>query len=67
MQVVAVDLLDNDFEITSALFFYQSNKNLEEIWQIIMFTKVANLIKQIIKAIIDLAMIAKKIQSKKML
>lgn len=58
--VVALNLLYNNFEMTTALFFYSSNKDPKEIQQIVTLIEVANLAKQAVKAISDLAIIAKK-------
>lgn len=60
---VTLDILHNDFEIIIALFFYFDNKNPKKIQQIVTFTKVANLAKQIIGATADLTIITKKKQS----
>ena len=47
--------------MTTVLFLYSSNKDLEEIQQIVTFTKVANIAKQATgKTARDLLMMAKK-------
>lgn len=50
--------------MTIAPFFYFDSKNFKEIQQIIISTKVANIVKKVVKAIINLAIIAKKKQFK---
>ena len=60
--LVALDSLHDNFEMTTALFFYSNDKNLKGIQQIVTSTKAANLIKHIVGAIIDLTMIVKKKQ-----
>lgn len=49
--VIALDSLHNNFEITTAPFFYMGNKDLEKIQLIIISTEVANLAKQAISII----------------
>ena len=51
--------------MTTALLLHSGNKNLEEIQQIVISTKAANLAKRAVGATTDLAMIAKKKQSEK--
>lgn len=46
--------------MTTALLFYLSNKDLEEIQLILTFTKAANLVKRAIDVIGDLTMMVKK-------
>lgn len=60
MLIIVFDLLYNDFKMISILFSYMDNKNLEKIQLIIIFIKVANLLKLIIGIIRNLAMMVKK-------
>lgn len=60
--MVALDSLHNNFKITTALFFYYSNNDFEKIQQIVIFTEVKNLAKQVVEATVDLNIIAKKKQ-----
>ena len=60
--VVAVNLLHNDFEMTTAPLLYSGNKDLEEIQQIVPSTEAANLAKRAVGAITNLALMAKKTQ-----
>lgn len=53
-------MLQNDFEIKTISFFYSGKKDFEEIQQIFTFIKATNLAKQIIQAITNLDMMAKK-------
>lgn len=60
MLVIALNLLYNDFEMTTVYFFYLGNKDLEKIQLIVTSTEVANLAKQAIGIMGDLAMMTKK-------
>lgn len=60
--VFVLDLLYDNCEITTDLLLYSNDKNLEEIQQIVISTGAANLARQIIRATIDLALMAKKKQ-----
>ena len=60
--VVAFDLLHDNFEMTTASLLHSSDKNLEEIQQIVTWTKAANLAKRAVGVIVDLALMAKKKQ-----
>ena len=53
-------MLHNNFEITTAPLFHSDDKDVEEIQQIIMSPKVANLAKRTVGATTDLVMMAKK-------
>lgn len=53
-------MLHDNFEMITAPLFYLGNKNLAEIQEIVMSTKTINQAKQGIRAITDLAMMAKK-------
>ena len=61
MLVVALDSLHDNFEITTAPLLYSGNKDVEKIQQIVTFTEVANLAKQVIGATADLALMTKTI------
>lgn len=61
--MIALDFLYNNFEMTTTLLFHLSDKNFKAIQQIITSMKAANLAKQIVKAIINLAMTTEKRQS----
>ena len=61
--VVTLDLLYNNFEMTIAPLLYSSNKNLEQIQQIVTSTKLVNLTEQIVGVTTDLALMSKKKQS----
>ena len=63
--VVPLDLLYDDFKMTTAPLLYFGNKDHEEIQQIIMSTEAANLAKQAVRATTDLAMMAKRKQLEK--
>lgn len=58
--VVALNFLYNDFEMTTSFIFYSSNKELEEIQQIVTFIEVVNMEKRTTGQIANLAIIAKK-------
>ena len=58
--VVALKLLHDNFEMTMAPFLHSSNKDFEEIQQIVTSTEAVNLAKQAVGATTDLAMMAKK-------
>lgn len=58
--VVALNSLYDDFEMTIALFLHLSNQDLEEIQLIVIFTKVANLVKQATGITKDLAIMTRK-------
>ena len=58
--VVAFDSLYDDFEMTTAPLLHSGDKDLEEIQQIVISTKIANLAKQVTGQTADVAMIAKK-------
>lgn len=60
--VVTLDSLYDNFEIITAFFLYSGDTNLEKIQQIVTFTEVANLTKQIVGVTAVLALIAKKKQ-----
>lgn len=58
--VVAFNSLHDDFKMTIALFFHLSNQDLEEIQLIVIFTKVANLVKQATRITKNLAIMTRK-------
>lgn len=58
--MVALDTLYNNFEMTTALFFYSGDKNLETIQQIMTFTAAANFAKQAVDVTTHLDIIIKK-------
>ena len=58
--VEALDSLHDDFEMTTTLLLHSGDKNIEEIQQIVTSTKVANMARQTIGQIVDLAMQMKK-------
>lgn len=45
--IVAIDLLHNNFKMTITLLLHSSNKDIEKIQQIVIFTKTTNMIRQI--------------------
>lgn len=63
--VVALNLLCDNFEMTTAPLFYFGNKDLTKIIQIVTSIEAVNLVKFVVKAITDLLMVAKKKQLKK--
>ena len=63
--IIALDSLHNNFEMTTAFPLYSDDKNLEDIQEIVKSSKVANLVKCIVKVIMDLTLLAKKKQSKR--
>lgn len=63
--VIAFDLWHNNFKMTTTPLLHSGDKDLEEIQQIVISTKVANLAKHVIGATTDLALMAKKRQSKR--
>lgn len=58
--VIALNFLHDDFEMTIALLLHLSNQDLEEIQLIVIFTKVANLVKQTIGITKNLAIMTRK-------
>ena len=60
MLIIALDSLHDNFEMITALLLYSGNKNLEEIQQIVISTKVTNLAKQVVGVIANFALMAKK-------
>ena len=65
MLVVALDSLYDDFEMTTVPLLHSDDKNLKEMEQIVTSTEVANLVKQAVKVIVDLALMTKTKQSEK--
>ena len=63
--VVALDFLNDDFEMTTAPLLHSGDKDFEKIQQIVLSTKAANLAKCVVGATTDLAMMAKKKHSDK--
>lgn len=60
--VIAFDKLHDDFEMITTPLLHFSDKDLEEIQQIVISTKVANLIKCVVRTKANLALMAKKRQ-----
>lgn len=60
ISIVALNLTYNNFEITILPIFYSCDKNFEAIKQIVISIKVKKLAKHIIKATINLVIMAKK-------
>lgn len=58
--IVALNLLHDYFEMIIIPLLHLSNKDLEEILQIIPSTKVANMVKQVTIKTTNLAMMTKK-------
>ena len=58
--MIALDSLYDNFEMTTASLLYSDNKNLEEIQEIVKSSKVANLVKRVVKVTMDLTLLAKK-------
>ena len=58
--VIALDLLYNDFEMTTAPLLHLKDKNIEKIQQIVTSTKAANMARQTTGQTADLAMQIKK-------
>ena len=57
--IVALDLLHNDFEMTTTPLLHSGDKYLEEIQQIVTSIKAANLAKCTVGVTVDLALMAK--------
>ena len=60
--IIALHSLHDNFVMTTALLLHLGDKNLEEIQQIIISIKAANLAKRAVRAIADLTLIVKKKQ-----
>ena len=58
--VIALDLLHDDFEMTTAPLLHLGDKDLEEIQQIVTSTEAANMAKQATSQTADLAMMTRK-------
>ena len=58
--IVALDLQHDNFEMPTAPLFHSGDKDLENIPQIVIFTKAANLTKYAIGVTADLALMTKK-------
>ena len=62
---MVLDLLHDHFQMTTASLLHSSDKDLNDIQQIVTSTEVANLAKQAMKILTNLAIIAPKKELKK--